>query len=83
MNQKLKKPLSDFTEKQRKAYKIVMKRTAEKPLTRAQVYKTIKRSQIYDRKRDIRETAKMLVQNPNTPLEISNSKVVNQLAVLE
>jgi hypothetical protein len=81
VNQKIQKPISEFTDKQLKSYKLVMKKTAKKPLTRAQLYKTIKRAQIYENKRDVRETAKMLVKNPETPLEISNSKVVNELAV--
>lgn len=81
MNQKTEKPLSEFTDKQRKAYKIVMKASAKRRLTKPQVYKVIKSADIYERHRDLKETVKMLISNPNTPLKLSNSKVVNELAV--
>lgn len=83
MNQKVKKPLTDFTEKQRKAYKSVMKAAAELPLEIDQVYKVIRKADIYEKPRDIKEASKMLIKNPNTPLKTSNSKVINELAVNE
>jgi hypothetical protein len=78
MNQDVDKPIPDFTEKQRDAYKLVMKKTANRPLSRIQIVRAIRSENIYQRKRDIKETALMLVQNPYTPLKKSKSKIYNQ-----
>lgn len=80
MNQKPDKELTEFTEKQRKAYKVVMKALNKKKMSRAQIYKVIKRADIYSRHRDIKETAKMLIQNPNTPIKANNDFIINELA---
>lgn len=78
MNQKLQKPISDFTEKQRKAYKLVMKALARKKLSKSQIYIVIKKANIYNRHRDIKETSKMLINNPNTPIDTQDGRVVNK-----
>lgn len=80
MNQKLKKPLSEFTDKQSEAYKAVMKVLARETLSKSQIYTVIKRAEVYDRHRDIKETSKMLIKNPNTPIEVENNSVVNKYA---
>ena len=77
MNQK---PLNQFTDKQRKAYKAVMKVLAENNLSKAQIYTVIKRADIYERHRDIKETAKMLIRNPHTPIEEKNGSIMNKYA---
>lgn len=80
MNQKKAKPLTDFTDKQRKAYKVVMKVLARQELSKSQVYTVIRRAGIYDRHRDIKETSRMLIKNPHTPIEVQNGSVVNKYA---
>ena len=78
MNQDVDKPITDFTEKQKQAYQVVMKKTANRPLNRIQIVRAIRNEGIYQRKRDIKEIALMLVQNPHTPLKKSKSKIYNQ-----
>lgn len=82
MNQKLKKPLSDFTQKQRKAYKLAMKSLAKRELTRRQLFSIIRKAEIYSRKRDAKETTKMLIENPETPISVnSEAKLSNDVEV--
>jgi hypothetical protein len=84
LNQKTSKPLQEFTQKQRKAYKTVMKALADKKMTRRQLFRLIKNSEIYTQERDCKEIIRMLIQNPNTPISLnSEGKVQNELAVIE
>lgn len=78
MNQDVNKPITDFTDKQKQAYRLVMKKTANRPLSKIQIVRAIRNKRIYQRKRDIKEIVLMLVQNPYTPLKKSKSKIYNQ-----
>jgi hypothetical protein len=80
MNQKLSKPLSEFTEKQAQAYKLAMKASARKPLTKRQLYQLIKSEKIYSSPRDCKEVTEMLVKNPNTPIRFQDGEITNELA---
>ena len=80
MNQKLEKPLPDFTDKQVEAYKLAMKASAQRNLNRRHLYQLVKSKNIYTSDRDCREVVEMLLKNPNTPLDVKNSEVKNNLA---
>lgn len=78
MNQKLGKPLSEFTENQSEAYKLVMRFSARRSLNKRQLYQLVKSRGIYSSDRDCREVIEMLLKNPNTPLKYQNGEVKNK-----
>ena len=79
MNQKVSKPLSDFTDKQAETFKLAMKALAQKPRTRVQLRCLIERSGIYRTQRDCREVTKMLVKNPRTPISLNSEDKLENL----
>lgn len=82
MKKKTDKPISRFTEKQKKAYKLAMKATSRGEHTRIDLVQMIRKSGIYQGKARSRKVAKMLVNNPQVPIELnSNEKLENQIQV--
>lgn len=79
MNQKTGKKLKEFTDKQRKSLKAVMKKISEGKnykCSKRKLIWAIRESGAYNRKHDATKTLKMFLKNPNTPLELEKGGTV-------
>lgn len=81
MKQKTDKPISEFTEKQKEAYKLSMKATSRGKPTRRELVALIRNSGIYEVKNSSRKVVKMLVDNPEVPIQNTDGKLENQIQV--
>jgi hypothetical protein len=80
MNQRVDKPISEFTDKQRQTYKITLKALTRGSKSKRQLYTIITNERIYKTKRDRKETLKMLIRNPKTRISSkSDGRVVNEM----
>lgn len=78
MNQRKDKPVSEFTDKQRKAFRAVMRKISQSSDYRRSkivLVSAIRESGAYSRKHDAIKALKMLIMNSNTPLSLKNGDV--------
>lgn len=82
MNQDCEKRVKDFTDNQRHAFRACMKFISageEYQASKGALVSAIRSSKAYERKKDAVKVLKMLLKNPNTPLEtVSGDKVVRE-----
>lgn len=73
MNQDCEKPVKDFTESQRHAFRACMKfisQGEQYQASKGALVSAIRCSNAYKRKKDAVKALKMMLKNPNIPLEV-------------
>ena len=72
-----KKDIPDLQEKQREAYKKMLRTTAQKPMKKTEAFKIM--SKVYGKKRNAKKNLKMFLANDNFDLAVEGRFVVNDV----
>jgi hypothetical protein len=78
MTDKGVKCIAEFTDNEKKAYKLVMKASKGKGATKRQLYNLLTKNGIYSKKKDRKEVIEMLVYNKNVPLSKKKGMIINK-----